>query len=379
MKNNRKPGCRHYENDLVKNPSSRTPVGPFSLCLFTTLLLTSCSDFPIKRDSSGFPEKSSQEGQAGVSASTAYSEFQKTPAPPAAPEDKIQLPPHTPLNTVLKSDPVIQPKRELVGKSQESSSEPKTAELNHPTKTDSTPNQTAAQESQTLSKDLELPALEKLARRIDYLETRIEDLGQRVLLKGRAPAGNKAGQLLVTGVKPHPSDGIGTPLRPPSATQDPERGFLNDEPVQSYRRALITFKGKKYPEAILAFSGFLEKYPDHPFAGSAQFYIGESYLKQGEAKLAAQELMRVLTSYDRSPHISDALRQISAAEDTLRQAQQAAKHRQQLSSLFSSSPALTGLRQEEGSSPSRSSELRDLHRDSIEIPPGKVDGQDESE
>lgn len=334
----------------MKNHPNRSKTSFSHICLITAILqaaLTGCSDFPIKRDSDGFPEKnpekSREEGSSGVSASTSFTEFQKPiPAAGTPANPPLSAPPNTPLVTTLKSDPVAQAKRELTRTSLPLEAKPDLPS-EPPQGTPPNPEKDDKPKDPLLSKEMDLPALEKLARRIDYLETRLEDLGQRVLLKGRGPASAKAGQVVVTGIKPHPSDGVGTPLRTPAASLDPERGFLNDEPVQAYRRALITYKGKKYPEAILAFSGFLEKYPDHPFAGSAQYYVGDCYLKQGETKLAAQEFMRVLTSYDRSPHISDALKQISAAEDTLKQSQQAAKHRQQLTSLFASSPALTGL------------------------------------
>jgi hypothetical protein len=51
----------------------------------------------------------------------------------------------------------------------------------------------------------------------------------------------------------------------------------------------------------------------------------------------------VLTSYDRSPHISDTLRDLAATEDALGLREQAARHRQLLSSLFAQSPAATQL------------------------------------
>ncbi|MCM2322184.1 MAG: tetratricopeptide repeat protein [Oligoflexia bacterium] len=139
-------------------------------------------------------------------------------------------------------------------------------------------------------------------------------------------------------VPKHPSSNAGLPLDPLPAVDDPEAGFTNDETVQDYRRSMIQFKAGKYPESVLAFSSFLEKFPDHPLAGSAQYFIGQSYFLQKEYKLALQEFQRVLTSYDRSSHLAATLRDMAEAEEKLRLMEDAARHRQLLMSLFPHSP-----------------------------------------
>jgi outer membrane protein assembly factor BamD (BamD/ComL family) len=63
-------------------------------------------------------------------------------------------------------------------------------------------------------------------------------------------------------------------------------------------------------------------------------------LKQKEYKNAAAEYERVLTSYDRSPHIADTLKELAETEDQLKLTDRAARHRQLLTSLFPQSPAL---------------------------------------
>jgi TolA-binding protein len=139
------------------------------------------------------------------------------------------------------------------------------------------------------------------------------------------------------------SDTVGMAVNPGTAPTDPESGFVTDEAVQLYRKAEILLESQRYPDALLAFSGFLEKYPDHAFAGSAQFHVGEAYFKQGEFKQAEQEFQKVLTSYDRSVHIADTLRIMAEAEDHLGKTQESARHRQQLSSLFANSPSAQNL------------------------------------
>lgn len=133
-------------------------------------------------------------------------------------------------------------------------------------------------------------------------------------------------------------------LTPPKAAGDPDNGFVTDAAVQSYRRAMVYFDSSKYAEAILAFTQFLDQFADHPWAGSAQFFVGKSYLRQKEFKLARQEFGRVLTSYDRSPHVAESLALMADCEDQLKIPRQAAQHRQQLLALYPNSPAATALR-----------------------------------
>ena len=176
--------------------------------------------------------------------------------------------------------------------------------------------------------------------RLESIETRVGTISDKVansqsnidnLMANRKP--------MPAQVSSHPSEGAGTEPQEILASLDPEAGFVNDGAIQDYRKGEILFEAQKFPEAVLAFSSFVEKYPDHPLAGSAQYSIGEAYFKRKEYKLALHEFERVLTSYDRSPHISDTLRELAETEDALKMPEQAARHRQLLTSLFAQAPA----------------------------------------
>ena len=140
----------------------------------------------------------------------------------------------------------------------------------------------------------------------------------------------------MSGVTTPTNEAAGTPV---AATDENTPGFVQDSAVQLFRKANILFESERYTDANLAYSNFLERYPDHPLAGSAQFKIGEGYFRRKEYKQAVQEYLKVLTSYDRSPAISSTLRHLAEAEDALGRPQEAARYRQQLMSLFPSSPA----------------------------------------
>lgn len=214
------------------------------------------------------------------------------------------------------------------------------AEIRHP----SAPSEPEPEKAATRDESAKL--LTELNLKIQTLEAKLTSMNDK-LDTFRA-------QSEIKPVSPHPTDTFGAPIQVTPAAKDPENGFTQDEPVQEFRQALILFEGQKYPESILAFSKFLEKYPDHPFAGSAQFYVGESYMKQKEYQLALQEFQRVLTTYDRCPHISDTLKEMVVAEENLKKTPEAGVHKHLLTSLFPASPAALTLRIESPTSPETS-------------------------
>lgn len=142
------------------------------------------------------------------------------------------------------------------------------------------------------------------------------------------------------GVSPHPADAAGHAPHAPVAARDPEAGFTNDLPIQEYRKAQLLFQSNRYADAMIAFNSFLERFADHPLAGNAQFAIAESYYQQKEMQPALREFQRVLTSYDRSPRVPDALKRMVDIEESLQMKAEASRHRQTLQALFPQSQTL---------------------------------------
>jgi len=127
--------------------------------------------------------------------------------------------------------------------------------------------------------------------------------------------------------------------RKTSGSAGSTQGFVQDAATTLYRKGMIEFDSKKLAESILTFTEFLEQFPDHPYAGSAQFRIAEAYLVQKEYKLALSEYQRVMTSYDRSPKTADTLSRILEIAGILKMPELAEKSKQTLHSLFAGSPA----------------------------------------
>jgi tol-pal system protein YbgF len=137
----------------------------------------------------------------------------------------------------------------------------------------------------------------------------------------------------------------GTEVDASVAPSDPGAGFVNDAAVRAFQQGKILFDQEKYPEAILAFSAFLEGNPEHPFASSAQYFIGESYYREGDYAVADQEFRKLTTRYPQSPRVSYALVRLSQSAGALGKTEEAKRYQTQAEGLFPKSPALKLLRE----------------------------------
>src|SRR5690606_12652976 len=118
-----------------------------------------------------------------------------------------------------------------------------------------------------------------LNTRLDTLEAKLAMVNDKVNV---ARSQHSTSPSSSVGVKKHPADDAGEELRTPRTGTDPQSGFSDDPAIRSFRQASILFDAAKYPESMLAYSAFLERYGDHPLAGTAQFYVGEAYFRQKE-------------------------------------------------------------------------------------------------
>ena len=106
---------------------------------------------------------------------------------------------------------------------------------------------------------------------------------------------------------------------PPPVGQRPATNAL--QPQDIYQAAYIDFSKGSYALAMAGFREFLRRFPDHPLAGNAQYWVGEGYASQartaanaGQAERVAQELesavqefRKVLANYPRSEKAPTAL------------------------------------------------------------------------
>jgi len=88
------------------------------------------------------------------------------------------------------------------------------------------------------------------------------------------------------------------PSSPPVPSLDPEK---------TYNDAYRIFKEGRYPESEVAFSDFLEQFPQSKLADDAQFWIGETFLKEGKTIEALFAFENVVQKYPQGNKVPDAL------------------------------------------------------------------------
>jgi tol-pal system protein YbgF len=195
----------------------------------------------------------------------------------------------------------------------------------------------------------------ELSRRVDGLSAslaaltaRLDDLNGRVEALSRQPRAGVAPPPAAIAPKPvAPPAATGTPpatatptvpaappimppppiTGPPPATGTPPAtagarpSTEGLQPQDIYQAAYIDFSKGSYALAMAGFREFLRRYPEHPLAGNAQYWLGEaqfslarSYANAGEAdrarealEQAVQEFRKVIANYPRGDKAPTAL------------------------------------------------------------------------
>lgn len=178
--------------------------------------------------------------------------------------------------------------------------------------------------------------------RIQSLESTVLSLNSRIQ--------ELEGKLQASANRPHIPDSVirqtlDTPIRASVAASDPESGFANDQNTRAFQQGKILFDQEKYPEAILAFSAFLERSPNHTLASQAQYTIAESYYLESDYAVAEQEFKKLTLKYPRSPRTSYALVRLALCAEKLGKVNESKSYRAQVEGLYPRSPALKGLRE----------------------------------
>ncbi len=84
-------------------------------------------------------------------------------------------------------------------------------------------------------------------------------------------------------------------VSPPAASAAPAKPAARaaGNPEQEYAAALATYRAREHGQAVIDFMDFIAKYPKHPLAGNAQYWIGEAYWAQRDYRQALVEFEKV--------------------------------------------------------------------------------------
>ncbi|MGH6906395.1 MAG: tol-pal system protein YbgF [Aestuariivirga sp.] len=96
-----------------------------------------------------------------------------------------------------------------------------------------------------------------------------------------------------------------------------------DSPESLYERSNESLLRRQFSDAEAGFRTFIEKYSDHSLAGSAQYWLGETYYAQSDFRQAAQAFLQGYKQYPKSRRAADSLLKLGISLDRLGQKQQA--------------------------------------------------------
>ncbi len=148
-------------------------------------------------------------------------------------------------------------------------------------------------QTQTLSEQFSaLPPFEKVGeqeRRLDSLQSRLQNV------EARRPAAFNPGPLPVDESPSSPALAAGTLPKP--KREPPPKGVSAPE-AALYQKALDSFYGRKYDEAMKTFEELQSKYPKGSYADNAAYWIGESQYALGNYAKAVASFRAVLEYKD---------------------------------------------------------------------------------
>jgi tol-pal system protein YbgF len=146
--------------------------------------------------------------------------------------------------------------------------------------------------------------LDKLSKDVDFRLTALEK-------GGAAPAGpNGSGAPVASSPGNAPAAGpAGSEAPPAPATLVPGSGQVLPvgTPQQQYDYARALLIQQDYANAEKAFAAFLNVHPDDALAGSAQFWLGETYYVRGNFDQAAKAFAEGFQRYPKSAKAPDTL------------------------------------------------------------------------
>lgn len=133
---------------------------------------------------------------------------------------------------------------------------------------------------------------------------------------------------------PPPKDPVAKP-RPKART-----GAADDPvPLAEYRTAYEAYEQGRTDEAIEAFRGFVARYPRHPYADNAQYWIGECLYDRKDFEGARREFLKVVSEHPDGNKVPDAMVKVGLCNQMLQQPAEARRMFDAVMLTYPDSPA----------------------------------------
>ncbi|OIN86284.1 MAG: tol-pal system protein YbgF [Alphaproteobacteria bacterium CG1_02_46_17] len=138
-------------------------------------------------------------------------------------------------------------------------------------------------------------------------------------------------------VDPVTQNNLGTLTESPGgASISPQPG---NDPTGQYEMAFSLLKSGKYAASRNGFDEFLKKYPSHPLAPNALYWLGENYYAEGTFDKATRVFAESYKKYPKGPKAPDSLLKLGMALEKSGKTPQACITLQQIKKEFPSGSA----------------------------------------
>lgn len=92
---------------------------------------------------------------------------------------------------------------------------------------------------------------------------------------------------------------------PPATGAAPSASSVNPAELQEFQTLLNVANARDYRNAASGFMGFLRKYPKSEYAGSAQYWVAESFYSLGDYAKAISEFQTLSDKYPQNPRVKE--------------------------------------------------------------------------
>ncbi|MBC3919752.1 tol-pal system protein YbgF [Undibacterium sp. CY18W] len=108
-------------------------------------------------------------------------------------------------------------------------------------------------------------------------------------------------------------------LEPKRMTVDGKEATVDVNEQRAFDAAMTLFKGADYKNAANAFSSFLVNYPQSAYAGSAQYWLGNSYYTQRDFRNTIAAMQQLVKAYPDHPKAPEAMLNIASCHMELKE------------------------------------------------------------
>ncbi|MFZ6657672.1 tol-pal system protein YbgF [Undibacterium sp. TJN19] len=108
-------------------------------------------------------------------------------------------------------------------------------------------------------------------------------------------------------------------LEPKRMTVDGKEATVDVNEQRVFDAAMTLFKSADYKNAATAFSSFMVNYPQSAYAGSAQYWLGNSYYAQRDCRNTISAMQQLVKNYPDHPKAPDAMLNIATCHVELKE------------------------------------------------------------